>query len=268
MEVIMAKNYNINWRQKDVDKLKRVVKNYNNRITNIGKKHPELKEYLPNKITYSEVRNQIETRRTYNTWINRLNRFTSKSAQPIITKEGVKTTKYELREAQYALNSINRIRARERKKANVSSLKGTMGTIRDANLMPRKNNTQTIPTWKWDNYIKSLYNQSSEEWMRRQNQQYKDNFLSAINTEYGWIGSTLSSLVNQVPIDDLVQMLHDDPVLSIDFVYGEEDMVMRYNAMIDHLYDYVIEHNITLEQSLNDEILQQLDTDYGEWYYE
>lgn len=264
----MTKNHNIKWRQNDIINLQKTIKNYNDRITRIGKNNPELKEYLPSKMSFKEIKSQIETRQTYNKWINRLNRFNKKSAQPVITNEGVKTTKYELKEAQYALYSINRMRARERRKANVSTLKGTMGTIKDANLLARKNNTQTIPQWKWDDYIKSLYNQSSEEWLRQNNIKYKDNFLTAINSEYGWIGGTLSELVKRIDPNDMARMLYDDPVLSIDFIYGEEDMVMRYNAMVEHLYDYIIEHNIPLDENLSEEVLSVLDTDVEGWYYE
>ena len=72
----MAKRYRIKWRLQDRKTLARTVKNFNAKITRLEKKHPELKEFLPEKISVKDLKNNIETRQDFNRELKSL-RFSS-----------------------------------------------------------------------------------------------------------------------------------------------------------------------------------------------
>ena len=118
----MPKKCNIKWRQVDNNKLSRKVKNFNAKRAKIIKKFPSMEEFLPDKMSVKELRKNIETRQDFNRVINSLNRFSQKNAEePIVTKQGIKTTKYEIKEMSIKVATINRRRTAERKKADVST---------------------------------------------------------------------------------------------------------------------------------------------------
>ena len=155
--VIIMKS-NIRWRQKDITLLKKEVKNFNTRLAYYNKKYSNQQEYLPSKISYKDIKHSITTRTDFNRTIKNLKSFNSKTSKPIIY-EGKKTTKYAVDTLKRSVKNINRIRAKKRQEADVSTEKGTMGTIEANNLKPRKVNSNTIPQADWDKFIRSLFSQ-------------------------------------------------------------------------------------------------------------
>lgn len=72
----MARKPRIRWRKSDDEELKRVVKNFNAKISRLEKKDPKNKNALPQRITQKEVKDMIITRQDFNREIKSLKRFT------------------------------------------------------------------------------------------------------------------------------------------------------------------------------------------------
>lgn len=228
----MAKKYNIKWRDSDRAQLASRVRVFNAKRTRLIKQVPELEEFLPAKASVKELKEQIATRSDYNMVIKRLNRFLVKGAENMVTTEGgVRTTKYELKETQLAIRNINQRRAKMRAEANVSTYKGTMGSLKDMNLRPLKTKAEKISPEMWKKTRESLKNRTLDSYYAEHDKMYKDNFLQAWEDAYGGSkeAERIKKRLKDIPSDVLVNMYYYDPNLQIGFLYAPSEEEARAN---------------------------------------
>lgn len=236
----MQKAYNIKWRNTDEKALANAVRKFNAKRTRLLKQVPELEEFLPEKLSVREIKKTIKTRRDLKNELNSIERFMRKGAEkPIVTKEGVKTTQYQKKELEIKVRAINLRRAAERKKANVSTEKGTMGTIRANNLQPKKVNLDKIRKEDWQKFIESVEKQSMDSYSQDKYDRYKENFIKGLENTFGQKGERLKKLAEQIEPETLTQMYYDDPILQIDFIYDPLEMDVKIEAMEEHLENYL-----------------------------
>lgn len=235
----MQKRYNIKWRDTDEKELAKAVRKFNAKRTRLIKQVPELEEFLPPKQSTKDIKNAIKTRRDYNNALNSLERFMRKGAEkPIITKEGIKTTAYEKKEIEIKVRAINQRRAVELKKAAPSTEKGTMGTVRNNNLKPKKYDIDKIKKSDWEKFKESVEKQARDSYFQNKYERYKENFMKALENVFGEKGKKLQEIVKQIPAEQLTQMYYDNPILQIDFIYDPLEMQVKIDAMVEHLNNY------------------------------
>ena len=228
----MQKRYNIKWRESDEKELAKAVRKFNAKRTRLLKRVPELEEFLPAKISTKEIREQVKTRRDLKNELNSIERFMRKGAEkPIVTKEGIKTTAYEKKEIEIKVRAINARRAAERKRANVSTEKGTMGTIRENNLRPKQVDINKVKKSDWEKFKESVEKQARDS--------YFQNFMKGLENAFGEKGKKLQEIAEQIPAEQLTQMYYDDPILQIDFIYDPLEMDVKIEAMTEHLTGYI-----------------------------
>lgn len=236
----MQKRYNIKWRESDEKELAKAVRKFNAKRTRLLKQVPELEEFLPPKASTKAIKESVKTRRDFNNELNSIERFMRKGAEkPIVTKEGVKTTAYEKKELQIKIRAINNRRAAERKKANVSTEKGTMGTIRANNLQPKQVNLDKIKKSDWNKFVESVEKQARDSYALDKYERYKENFLKGLENAFGESGKDLIELAKQLDPETLTQMYFDDPILQIDFIYDPLEMQTKIDAMTEHIQGYL-----------------------------
>lgn len=236
----MQKRYNIKWRDSDEKELAKAVRKFNAKRTRLIKQVPELEEFLPPKASTKAIKENVKTRRDLNNELNSIDRFMRKGAEkPIVTKEGVKTTAYEKKELQIKIRAINNRRAAERKKANVSTEKGTMGTIRANNLQPKQVNIDKVKKSDWNKFVESVEKQARDSYASDKYERYKENFLKGLENAFGESGNDLIELAKQIDPETLSQMYFDDPILQIDFIYDPLEMQTKIDAMTEHLQGYL-----------------------------
>lgn len=236
----MQKRYNIKWRESDEKELAKAVRKFNAKRTRLLKQVPELEEFLPPKISTKAIKESVKTRRDFINELNSIERFMRKGAEkPIITKEGVKTTAYEKKELQIKIRAINNRRMAERKKANVSTEKGTMGTIRANNLQPKQVNIDKVKKSDWNKFVESVEKQARDSYASDKYERYKENFLKGLENAFGESGNDLIELAKQIDPETLSQMYFDDPILQIDFIYDPLEMQTKIDAMTEHLQGYL-----------------------------
>lgn len=233
----MPKQYNINWRKVDKQKVSRTVGQFNAKITRTLKKMPELADYLPNKITTQEIKEKIKTRQDFNREINSLNRFLKKGAEtPILSKSGIKTTKWEKTEIGYRVRTINARRKIERERAQPSTEKGTMGTIEANALKPKQYDIDKIKSEDWESYVESVEKQSMSTYQLEKIERYKQNYIEAIKR----------NLLSELDIDDpeyietqrvVMELLEYVENISPEFIYYSyyDDPVLQINFTSDPL---------------------------------
>ena len=238
----MQKRNSIRWRSADEKELAKAVRKFNAKRTRIIKAMPEMEEYLPKKASTKEIRQKVQTRRELKNELKSLERFMRKGAEkPILTQEGIKTTQYEKKEVGIKVRALNIRRAAERKKANVSTEKGTMGAIRNAGLNPKKYDINKIKKSDWEKFVAGVEKMLKDSYSYEKYETYKKNFITALENAFGMAGDKLIELAKQIPAETLVQMYYDDPILQIDFIYDPIEMQAKVEAMEEHLQDYINE---------------------------
>lgn len=231
----MPKQYNIKWRKSDREKISNTVRQFNAKITRTLKKHPEFAPYLPEKITVKELTANIRTRKDFNRGVNSLSRFLKRGAEkPYTSKSGVKTTKWERKEIGYKVAQINRQRAIERKRANVSTYKGTMGSIQANNLNPKKYNIDKIRPQEWDKFIETVEKQTKSNYNYDKMERYKENYIKGLYNVFGAKGNGIIGIVENIPPDEFTDLFYNDPVLQLDFIYDPIEVDLKIESIIEH----------------------------------
>lgn len=236
----MQKRSKIKWRKSDEQELTKAVRKFNAKRTRIINKFPEMEEFLPDRLSVKDIRENVSTRKEFKKQINSIERFMHKGAEkPIITDTGIKTTAYEKKEVGIKVRALNARRTAERKKADVSTEKGTMGTIRANNLLPKKYDIDKIKKSDWGKFKESVEKQIKDSYTTDRYERYKENYLKGLENAFGSKAENLKRLVENINADVLVQMFYDNPILQIDFIYDPIEMEAKIEAMEENLNEYL-----------------------------
>lgn len=202
-----------------------------------------MEEFLPDKLNVKEIRKNVETRREFKNELKSIERFMKKGAEkPIITDTGIKTTAYEKKEVGIKVRALNIRKTAERKKADVSTEKGTMGTIKANNLLPKKYDIDKIKKSDWKKFKESVEKQTKDSYTSDKYERYKENFIKGIENAYGEKANNLLSIVKNIDTTTLVQMYYDNPILQIDFIYDPIELDAKIEAMEENLMEYLDNH--------------------------
>lgn len=235
----MPRQYNIKWRNKDKTRLSNTVRQFNAKITRTLKKNPELAPYLPERLTVQGLRDKIQTRQDFNREIKLARRFLKPGAEtPVTSATGIRTTRWEKREIGIKVGVINRRRNRELKKMNPTTEKGTMGTIRENNLRPKKYDIDKIKASDWDMFVYGVEKQIMSGYTAQKNELYKQNFIKAVKTAFGSKGTEIVEMSQSIPADILVELYYNDPVLQVEFIYNPLEMQIKIDNIVEHLEPY------------------------------
>ena len=105
----MSKRYNIKWSENDEKELKRLVKNFNAKITRLNKKDNEVRGYLPQKVSYAQLRDSVQTRSDLNIAKRKLESFTKKGSEKLVsTGKGLTMTKWEKQQGRQTKQRFNK----------------------------------------------------------------------------------------------------------------------------------------------------------------
>lgn len=232
----MSRKSKIRWSKKDKQEVTNAVRNFNSKITRTLKKNPELADYLPSRITTAELIAKSETRQDFKRELNAVKRFMQKGAElPVMSETGIQTTKWEKKEIGLKVASINRSRTIERKKADVSTYKGTMGSIENAGLKPKNYNIDKIKARDWEKFKEAVDKQIKATYGDVKTEKYKENYLKAMQNVFGSEGKDLFDRIQKIPADRLIRLFYDNPILQIDFVYDPQELDFLMEAIGEHL---------------------------------
>ena len=92
------RTYNIRWNESDEKEIKRVVRNFNNKINRLSKKNPDIKNILPEKEDWKDVMGRVKTRSDLNKELHMLERFSKNrnSADVFIILDDGRTVKEDV----------------------------------------------------------------------------------------------------------------------------------------------------------------------------
>ena len=198
----------IKWREEDVKKLKKLVKDFNEKVNSSTGKQPK-------PIKYRELVNNIRERSDYNRIYNKYSRYLKEGAEQKHPKYNA--TKWEVNEFNIAKSQINKTKKREAKKLRPKTYIGTSTTESDR-YKPITRGAESIENF--DRYLKHLERQQSTAYNDRLNKQFALNYRAALLDQFG---------NNEV----LAQVLESSPFIQIEFVYDDnQELELRENLVL------------------------------------
>lgn len=216
----MPRQSTIRWRESDRQNLNKEVRRFNAKLDRLARANPGIIESLPERLSVRKIKGEVSTRAELNRTYRSIDRFFKPGAADTITSEqGITITKYEKREIGIKVGIINRNRTIERKGADVSTEKGTMGSIKSQNLQPKSFNFDRIrPGKEWDKFVESVEKQSKASYQKDKMEKYKENYLKTVKDNLGKKGDRLYDLIKGMDAKTLYEHYYDDPVLQIQFI--------------------------------------------------
>ena len=207
----MPRQYNIKWREQDEKELRRVVRNFNDKLRRLVKKNPANSNILPqfwnektqefeNRITIEQINDLRATRQDYNRQLNMLKRFSRRGAERIVetgSDYGARTTKWREQEQKRLVQTINR-----RRKARLDTLNAIevmnasgklgytlgqmfgMGLAEQNKLKPTqaftRGQTQKDIKWKW----RALQTEVKDTYYNERDEMLKENYIKALTENF------------------------------------------------------------------------------------
>lgn len=198
----MSKYHKIRWQQSDYLELTRAVKNFNAKITRLGKKNPEIKNALPEKASVRQLKELIATRNDLKREINSLRRFSKKGQEELVlapdNEYNLKITKWQRNEINRRVAIVNRRRAKRYQDIANQEMTSRgeplgytrgqlgMGRLEEVALRPLKGFTRAMNRsdlqWKW----KVVLSESQSDYFDKKDFRARDNYLKGLKIHYNW----------------------------------------------------------------------------------
>lgn len=192
----MSKSYNIRWTDADNKELRRVVKNFNAKISRLEKKNPELKNALPERASVKAIKELVSTRNDLKRELNSLQRFSKKGSETIVVAPGneynTKITKWQRTEMNRRAAVINRKREKRRNDLFNKELTSRgeplgytagqlgMGKIASNELKPIKAFTPSMSKADLKKKFETLVKESQDNYWMKKELQLKESYMKTL----------------------------------------------------------------------------------------
>lgn len=232
----MPKQYRIKWRESDERELRRVLRNYNAKISRLEKKNPQTAKYLPkywddkkeeftNKLSVNQIKELINTRQDFKRELNALKRFSKKGAEEIVVMPGtdnnIKLTKWQRTEMRRRTPRINKRRQERLKHIEETEMTSMgeplgytkaqigMGRAERISFEPIEISTRTMDyralNWKW----RTIQHESKSDYFTETDYRLRENYIQGIKTHYDY--ENVKDVINKIeemPIDEFLNKFY------------------------------------------------------------
>lgn len=196
----MSRKYNIRWSAADEAELKRVVKNFNAKLTRLSNKDPKNKGALPERVSAAQLRDLIETRQDLNRELNALRRFSERGAEELVevpdNDYNLKITKWQKKEMTRREVIVNQKRKRQLERVadidmtsrgeKLGYKKGEigMGKAERVSLEPVKAFTPSQNRRDLNKRFKQLKKESISTYWDKRNEIMRTNYIAEIERNF------------------------------------------------------------------------------------
>ena len=258
----MSKQYNIKWRVQDEKELRRVARNFNDKLRRLVRANPENKNILPqfynenteqfeSRITVETLKGLIQTRQDFNRQLNMLKRFSKRGAERIVeapdNEYGTKTTLWQRQETARLVGIVNRKRQERLDRLNLIEMANSegklgytlgemfgMGLASVNKLKPTKAFTRSQSQTDLKYKLRSLMDESRKNYHKDRDQLLKDNYIKALTENY-----------NESDISDVISAIRamDSDLFVLKFEARGDKFEMAYppDRGSEEYYNYVSE---------------------------
>ena len=269
----MSKQYNIKWRVNDEKELRRVARNFNDKLRRLVKENPENKNILPqfynektdqfeSRLTVASLKDMIQTRQDYNRMLNMLKRFSKRGAEKIIEAPGntygTRTTKWQRTETARLVGIVNRKRQERLDRLNmveVASSEGKlgytlgqmfgMGLASRNKLQPTKAFTPSQSQTDLKYKMQALMKETKTKYYLDRDQLLKDNFIKTLLENYDQkdIQDVISSIRNMDP--DMFVLKFEARGDKFEMAYPPNMNTDEYDNYVSELRGYWVGNNVS-----------------------
>lgn len=257
----MSRKSQIKWRRSDEEELKRAVKNFNNKLSRIMKKNPQLAEYLPERKSYEAIKDDVSTRQQLHREINSLKRFTNRknvikdlgngNYEGIITsKTGLRITSWEKKEVGIQVGIINRERTRKKKELeseeatsrgkSLKQSRSQMQSIRMNELNKKVFNFDKIKKSDWQKYKATVKRQSHPDFQSEADENLRKNYLKGLIEVFGDTDKTKKLIENieAMPLKDFITKFYKEQEATVDFIYDPIEADRKFRILEETVWNY------------------------------
>ena len=242
----MPRKSKMSWRESDTQNLRRIVRNYNAKITRAAKKLPvDEVGYLPKKMSMKEAKAAIATRADYNRLTSSLQRFSRRGAETIVSSSrGAKATQYEVKEFAIKQRIDNARRTRERKALGEKEVKiagkgqgktrAEMGSLKENALKPSRKKFKNMSQKEWELASKNLDRLLNATDREERKRQMKENYLKGL-TESGFLDENpeLEQLIRDLDLETFYETVQTDETATFFFYKDPIAFEARLEALKD-----------------------------------
>lgn len=250
----MARRSNIRWREADEKELRRVVKNFNAKITRLEKKDPKNSAALPERVSAAQLRDMIETRQDLNRELNALRRFSERGAEEIVTVPGsdytLTLTKWQKKEMTRREVIVNQVRKRQRERvANIEMTsrgeslgyrKGDigMGKAERVALEPVKAFTPSMNRRDLNKRFSQLRKESQSNYWARRNEVMRENYIRTIETNFPEaMVSDVVERIREMDFEEFRKVFEAEDQGTFEFAYPlTKDQQTRYSTALRSMW--------------------------------
>lgn len=237
------------WRKKDELKLARYIRKFNTSLTLYARKFPEIADsgLLPEKLNAREIRKSDITRKDFNNLMKSIDRWFSPKNREIITRAGIKMTRWEYNEALYAAQRINASKKKRRDIA-VNSLRQRNKVGKDISPSEKLKEIQgrlekdgygaEEATGAWKLFVQQVQARSTEGYIDKQGAIYYNNYHTAIYENFSDRNAKLyADFLEDFRLsgDELYELIGRFPALDIDYLYGPDDEDNKFQMLLEML---------------------------------
>lgn len=247
----MSRRSRIRWTKNDEKELARLVKNYNAKISRIIKKDPNMKEFLPDRVKKKNIKEGINTRSDLKKQMHSLERFLRRGAEEVIYnnfegEDRIGITKYEKREIEIQVATINRLKSLRRKEIEemettsrgkkVGYKNKEMGRMENLQMLqPKVFNFKTKKKKDFIHFKKGL--EDVDVYINMKDLILRENYIDALYEHLGEnpYVNEIADKINSMPIDKFIGTYYSEKEAIIEFIYDP----LQASAKIETLYNDV-----------------------------
>lgn len=237
----MSRRYNIRWSQSDEAELKRVVKNFNAKLSRLEKKDPKNANSLPERVSAANLKDMITTRQDLNRELNALRRFSERGAEELVdipdNYYNEKITKWQRTDMNRRAAIVNRNReirrdqlfgteATSRGQSLKYSVAETMSEEEKAALQPINVFTKYQSRADLQQKHRTLKKQSQVAYWKNRDEALREGYIKALRQGLGSSAAVEEVIehIRDLDIDDFRKTFNSD-VSKFDAAYpGNEDV--------------------------------------------
>lgn len=251
----------IRWKRGDFIRLGRAVSDFNKKINELQKE--EARIYLPTPLNYTNVKEEITTRRELNRMINSLKRFKQRDASDLYeTEAGEQITKWERRELGIQAGIAKRRLRRELKELNEPLPEGysraQMGSVRVKEIESQLRNLNKIETkkgYEFKRLTKSIRFQGASDYTMKKATVYRENYIKEMEKysdfdNYEKFMAKLKSIKNPIDFYNYVSKneLTKDLTYNSDMFYSQAE----FNRFIQDIMEEELEDTTDIVKDFMD----------------
>lgn len=221
--------------------------------------NPSAVQYMPDTVSYRQLRGEIQTARELNNVVNRLRRGGKAKAFKLVQNQaGSIVTKWQMREAQIAFTTRETRKAKERIRLGIQNaagiLTGNISTITERGLRPSKLTASKMNRVQMERIIDQEREATRANTYDRARAYYL-NYTTALNevgannvgdgSAYTELLNALSLIMEKSP-QTLVDMFNsNNEALQIEFIYDEFQVIeTRMMYALDSVKSYAVRRGL------------------------